>query len=516
MTARRILYIDANRLTATHWTSGHVTVEAEFQPDAVGLEAFGEYLKRYHSSLFYVLADVSEEGFHLEDIPYVTGADRGALLKRRLGQYYYGTQFSVAISLGRASEGRRDEKILFAALTRPEHLTPWLDAIRGAEVALTGVYSIPLALAKSGPRIVGNSDQCLLVTVTRSGVRQTFFDHGKLYFSRLSQMATHSQEETSLACAAEAGKIFQYLLAQRQITRGTPLRTVVLAHPDHIPALREYCRDQPDLTFEFADIAAIGKREGLKAQATDSLAESLLIHRLLTQPPSHQFAPAEERHLYRLWQIRFGLTSAAAVIFAGCLLFGSKTLLQWQDMRAKTQLVTQQAAIDNQRYTMILDGLPKVSITPDNLRAVISRYDDLVKHSPAMEPLLIHLSTALNEQPRIELTRLEWRLSPTLASTPASGGAPAAPTPASATTAGGPWIVLELSAQLPLSLASDMRAQVDLVERFAAQLRKPGYEVGILQLPFDIEPNKPLKSRSERADAAADAPKFSLRLGKRI
>jgi hypothetical protein len=67
---------------------------------------------------------LAEEGFQLEDLPYVQGGDRNALLQRRLSQYYYNTPLSAAISLGRAKEGRRDEKVLFAALTRVETFTP--------------------------------------------------------------------------------------------------------------------------------------------------------------------------------------------------------------------------------------------------------------------------------------------------------------------------------------------------------------------------------------------------------
>jgi hypothetical protein len=247
MATKRILLLDGAFLTAYYWSGGKLKVEGEFTHEPVRLEAFVAYLKQHRSSLFYLLADIAEEGFQLEDLPYVQGADRAALLQRRLGQYYYNTPLSTAISLGRAKEGRRDEKLLFVALTRIETLTPWLDALREAEAILAGVHSVPLVIAEWAPKLLSGSGPVLFVSLSRGGVRQTFFDQGKLHFSRLSQLATHSLDEIGRTCANDAAKIFQYLVAQRQIPRGAALRTMVLAHAGQIPALQDFCRDTGDL-----------------------------------------------------------------------------------------------------------------------------------------------------------------------------------------------------------------------------------------------------------------------------
>lgn len=222
MTAKRILLLDGTCLTAYYWNAGRIKIEGEFRQEPVGIEAFANYLKKHRSSLFYMLADVAEEGFQLEDLPYVQGSDRNALLQRRLSQYFYSTPLATAISLGRNKDGRRNEKLLFAALTRIETFTPWLDTLHEAEVILAGVYSIPLVLAGCGPRLLGEGGPVLFVSLSRGGVRQSFFDQGKLHFSRLSQLATRSIDEVGRVCAAESAKIFQYLVAQRQLPAAAP------------------------------------------------------------------------------------------------------------------------------------------------------------------------------------------------------------------------------------------------------------------------------------------------------
>ncbi|MCX7156467.1 MAG: hypothetical protein NTW45_08505 [Rhodocyclales bacterium] len=517
MAAKRILLLDGPFLTAYHWSAGHIKVEGEFSHEPVGLEALAAYLNKNRSSLFYLLADIPEEGFQLEELPYVQGGDRNALLQRRLVQYYYNTPLSAAISLGRSPVGRRDEKLLFAALTRIETFTPWLDTLREAETILVGVYSVPLVLAGCAPQLMGQSGPVLFVSLTRGGVRQSFFDQGKLHFSRLSQLATHSLDEIGRTSADDSAKIFQYLVAQRQIPRGAALRTMVLAHPGQIPALQGFCRNTAELQFEFIDLVATARQQKLKDVPADSNADNLFIHCLATKTPAQQFAPARERRFHNLWQVRFALTSAAWVILAGCLLFAGKTALNLYDLRDTTEATKALTASDTQRYNAILEGLPKISITPDNLRALSGRFEALQKRTPAMEPLLIHVSQALNDNPRIELTQLTWKIVDHLdvgekAQKDAKQAAGAA-TPAAAAAAG--WVTVEIHAQLPLGLVSDQRAQIELIESFAERLRASQTDVRVLRRPFDIESDKPLRSTGKDGEAQpADVPKFAVRIAR--
>ena len=517
MAAKRILLLDGPLLTAHYWSAGHIKVEGEFSPEPVGLEALAAYLKKHRASIFYVLADIAEEGFQLEDLPYVQGGDRNALLQRRLSQYYYNTPLSAAISLGRAKEGRRDEKILFAALTRVETFTPWLDTLRAAEANLAGVYSVPLVLTGCGSQLLGDGGPVLFVSLSRGGVRQSFFDQGRLHFSRLSPLATKSLEEVARTSANDSAKIYQYLLAQRQIPRGTPLRTMVMAHAGQIPAMEEFCRSTSELHFEFIDIAATARQQGLKDVPVDSNADNLFIHCLATRTPAQQFAPVADTRIHNLWRIRFALTSTAWLVLAGCLLYAGRTGLNLYELRDSIEATRAATATDTQRYNAILESLPKIGISPDNLRALLGRFDVLQKRAPAMEPLLIHLSLALNDSPRIELASLTWKIADSLdTGEKAPGDARGAAAPAVA-AAGGVWTVIEINARLPLGMVSDQRAQIELIENFAARLRDPRTDVRILSRPFDIESDKLLRSAGEKGEAQlADAPKFSLRIARQM
>jgi hypothetical protein len=214
--------------------------------------------------------------------------------------------------------------------------------------------------------------------------------------------------------------------------------------------------------------------------------------------------------------LRFALTSVAWIVLASCLLYAGKTALNIYELRDAIDTTKSTIAADTQRYKSILEGLPKVNLSPENLRLLISRFDALQKRNPGLEPLLTHLSLALNENSRIELTRLAWKITDRLdggekaaEDAKRSGVAPAAAAGAAS------WMTIEIQAQLPLGLVTDQRAQIELIEGFATRLRDKQTDVRILSRPFDIESDKPLKSTGDRGEAqSADVPKFSLRIAR--
>ena len=91
MPQRRLLYLDANQLQAFLWQGGSLAEEGRFPQTDDGVEAFSEYLSKHRGSIFALLADLADEGFQIESLPYTQGADRQALLSRKLGQYFYGS-----------------------------------------------------------------------------------------------------------------------------------------------------------------------------------------------------------------------------------------------------------------------------------------------------------------------------------------------------------------------------------------------------------------------------------------
>ena len=507
MPQRRILFLDASCLTVYSLNGRKVQHEMQFNADPMGFESFEAYLTRNQKHIFMMLVDVPDEGFQNENIPFCSGKDRAAIIKRKLNQYFYGTPYSVAHSNGRQQEGRRDEHLLMMALTRPQHLEPWLSVMRQAHSILAGIYALPQLLSalleKDAP------GQLLLINQTRGGLRQTFFVNRQLRFSRLTPLATGAADEFAVAAVIEAGKMHQYLSSQRLVERNKPLVTRVLVHPAQISAMRERCRTTGDLHFDLLDLLTESRRVG-GPDLTDSQAELLFCHLLSRNPPREQFAPPTELRYHQLWQTQFALKGVSAVILATGVLFAAKQGLEISQTQQSVSLIEMQVADEQRKYDSVMQALPKIPLTTDNLRALVDRYDAVTKKAQGPAPLLQRLSQSLEAFPGISIDSIEWSVADTLSAAGTLLAGQPAPVPDI-----GPFELVVLSAQLPLTLTGNQRAQLAAVNDFAKHLAAtPHSQVTILQPPIDTQSGKTLKSGDEKR--ALEAPRFSLRFARKL
>jgi hypothetical protein len=520
MSQRRPLYLEASQLIASHWSGGTLHEESRFTPDDAGIDAFAHYVAKHRrGSNFYLMADIAEEGFLIESLPYTQGADRQALLSRKLGQYFFGSPLATAVSYGREKTGRRDERFLFTALTRPQLFDPWLAALRAAEAQLAGVYSLPLLGNALLAKLSAPQARCLLVSITQAGIRQSYFENGQIKFSRLTPMAATGAREIAAGCAAEAEKIYQYLLGQRLLSRGTPLPVIALVHPAQMGAFIEQCKNTEDLQVDIRDLHAACKACGLKTLPPDSRSEALFLHLMAQSPPRDQFAPPEERRFFRLWRIRSGLLKAGAAALFSCLLYVGHQMVQTFDLSSATAVLKQDTENDQQKYAAIQKTFPPMPASTDSLRAVINRFEELEKRSVTPAPLYLAISRALGATPRVDLERIQWQLGSNpdegLQLPPDRRGTVPAPSPADK-AGGAMYATAVIHGLLPASMAADQRSQLDTVNAFAQALQQDAaLSVAIRRMPFDIESGKSLKS-TEESEKAATQPKFIVQVSRKL
>lgn len=509
MTERCILTLTTHHLAASHWRRNEVHKERVFALDAAGQADFRQWLSAHHDTLCHLLVDLPDEGFHLETLPHVSGRDRKALLERKLNQYFFGSPYTLVRSLGREKQGRRDENFLFVALTRPQALDPWLLAMHESGVALVGIHSPALLLPDVLSRQAVGEPRLILITLGSGGLRQSYFEHGQLRFSRLKPLNTDSIEEAAVNTYGEAVRIYQYLVGQRLITRGNKVPVLCLAHPNHFDLLRQACTDTGELSFSFDKLPDIARAKQLHTPQSDSTIDALLVHLIAHQRAPAQFGNAETRLDYRRWRwrnlIRIGTvtTVALAVLFA----IGAGITTWLNHMRVDDARLAAEYA--QQRYNKLVQSLPAIAISPDQLRRLISEWEKLEASSPELAASLQPLSTALRENSQVELQSLDWRLtdSPDGTSSSASNGNAAG---------AAKWLVMDIEAQLPSALSASRRMQNEAVENFVATLKRdPQDNARILQQPFDTDSSKSLKGSSE-AYAGREVLRFSIRYWRKV
>src|SRR5204863_7319863 len=88
-----------------------------------------------------IFTDLAEEDFRPDTIPHVGRGDREAVGSRRLGQMFRNTPYRHALLQGREAEGRRDDRVLYAAITNGEVLRPWLGVLERRQLPIAGIHS---------------------------------------------------------------------------------------------------------------------------------------------------------------------------------------------------------------------------------------------------------------------------------------------------------------------------------------------------------------------------------------
>ena len=507
MKTRRLLYLCAQQLTAYRWHCGALTSEGVFAASVDGQHQFADYLDQHRRGALAILANIAEEGFQIEAIPFLRGADRQAIIERKLGQLFFNTTQTTALSLGYEKNLRKDERVLLAALTDQAFFAPWLEAIAKARVALAGIYSLPL-LAPSLLRRLGIGDErCLLLTVQDHSLRQSYLEKGELLFSRLTPLPDDSIAGIAQAFRGEAQKLQQYLVSQRLIARHQSIAAYLLAHANAVEAIGQHCINSATIRYEIIDCADCASKTGLRGTLHDSRAEQLFINLLASAPPRSQFADDRLRHDYHLRQIRSALYGAGAATFAGCLLFAATLLFEAHGVRQQSATLSSEATASGARYGEIVKTFPPIATDHQTLRRVIDRYLALDQQSVSPAGLYREISRALGDAPAAELDEIDWQV----------GGAADVPRrndPIAAVASDSEAAIVRGTLKLGANAGARqmLTAFNVLVEALKAN---PRLQVTVLQRPFDIESARSLKG--DEITAEDDRPRsFALQVSRKI
>ena len=496
MSEQRLLTISDASLTAYRWRSGLLKLEREFVADAEGWLQWDEYIRHNRHAVFSVFAALAEESLQTEEIPHATGADRRALIERKLAQRFPGSAWKFTLSLGRHLSGRRDEKILMAALNRPETIAPWLAPLLRAEARLAGIYTAPLLAARLAAEL-GAAEPCFLLTsLLQGGLQQMFFDHNQLRFSRVVAADTADVEAAAEVCAEESVKLLSYLIAQRLLAKDSALPVIVLLHPRDMPIFRATCRDHAPIHYSFADLLTISKKHGLRTPPPDSRSDSLFLQLMVRRPTAAQYAPPGLRRSYHLGHVQSLLTATTAAIILVGVASIALDLAEHSRLSGEQGLLTARISTARANYQAALAGKPVQRFDAASLHAVVERIDALQRAGISLPETLAQISAALDRANGVELERLDWR----------QDGEHEPVGQAERQR-------IDIHARLPQLPGEDAAAQAMAVAGFVAALRRTtGLPADILQWPAAIDANRAL-SQGDFDRIAGETPRFILRLG---
>jgi hypothetical protein len=491
MRHRLLLFLSSDRLHAQLMAGGSIAMQYEFPDSPDGHNAFSVLLQSVTCPA-YLLVDLIEEDFRQETVPHLIGGKRRALLQRKFEQFYRATPFRQATLLQRQRGGRRDDDMLFSALTNPALIMPWLDIIMARSTPLAGIYSVPqisAPLVKDHP-----SDHLLLISWEKySGLRQTYFSDHRLQISRLTPISADLTFQQ--AVVAELGRTYQYLKSLSLLPSGQMLDVRLLGHSRDLTELQLELPRDADMRYEFVDLADVGRQLGIDYDFADSDASQVFLHQLLAEPPKANYANAVHTRYNTLWQLRNVLNWTSAALLLGSLLFAAADI--WQshgdaDEAASLNIQTQRIEEEARQITLTFHA----TRTPaSEMKAAVSVMRKLDQRSRMPGDVLHPISSMLDRYPQIELDDLAWRMNaaePGMENTPAEI----------------PSGTITLNGRLA-GFSNNYRAALDYLENFRRDLSARGYQVTVLRRPLDVSPNG---SIADQRESGPEALGFSLKL----
>lgn len=502
-----LIFVTAERVSGHLWQDNRIVEESVFAEGEAGAREFSRAVSAHGGRPIAVLTDVVEEDYRFEHVPHVMGPERSSLFGRKLEQYYRSTPFRHAGVQGREGEGRRDDRVLFSALTNPAQLTPWLDLAEKLQVPLRGIYSAPL-ISQALLAGISASHVLLLTWERHGGLRQTYFVDSRLRFTRLSGGVGH--ESLVERVVSESGLTIKYLASLSMLPRDHPLDICVVCGAQDRRELEAKARMVAGVRFHFLDTRDVGRRMGYRGTLDGSDATPLLLHALARKPPENQYGTPRQLHFYSLWKLRRALQGlAAAVLLATAGWSLTNAWLARQSVSERDRLAQEAATLDRV-YQRLTADFPKLGISTQDMKVGVTAVSRVERYAPPAESVLAGVSRALEQFPSVQVGSISWQVSFSPETLGAPAGTAASPAPGAPRSALPAQVVLLSGEIWPFD--NDFRKALNTIESFRTALANAGFEATVLSLPLDLRPEATLSGSAEARQAGPPRAPFEMKL----
>lgn len=495
-----------------HWSGGALLEPLWFGADEDGLTEFSLYLDHAPHDPVYMLVDVVEEEFREETIPHVIGGDRRSLIRTRLNRLFRDPTYSYAVVQGREAEGRRDDRVLFTALIRPDLLSPWIGQIAKHKVPLAGIYSLPIVSEALIKRMPVESPHALLVTLQSSGgLRQTFFHQKRIKLSRLAIMPPGGTPGHASYVLGEIEKIRRYLNSLRQLPHDSPLDVYVVGSR---PLLADITRQSPDsLTtrHHLLDVEEVAEMVGIKGPYGSEYSDRIFAHLLAKKRLPNQYAPATQTRHNTMHRVRLGLIAASIVLVVAGLFVSGLNVADAINAISETNSAEQRTAFYKERVDIAKRRMPITPALPEDLKAAVLMAEKLRAYRTTPRAMAVTLSKALAGFSGLELDSIDWLASTdpdkSVGARTASGNGRGRSSPAGDTDSGQKRLyqIADITGRVT-PFDGNYRAAIALVRQFAETLLGfPEVEaVRVVEFPLDTSSDAKLSGDTNRQDLKAE------------
>ena len=502
-----LIALSVERVTVVHWRARKVLAQLSVQNSGDGLAACRELLGRVQNVPVYILVDAVEEDYRSEVLPHARGADRREMLARKLRQHYRGTPYCAAGREGRLRGGRRDDRYQFAALTNPELLAPWVDAIRELELPLAGISLLPMTGAGLIARARPAAPHVLLVAATSGGLRLTYFRDGKFRLSRLARGDAGSYRDRPHFYVEEIANTRLYLHALHAAALDEPLGILLLDPLDaEVQAYQSIAAENPGLECVRLGRGELERLLKVKPVDADTTTDVVYLHLVALEPPTHNLAPATATLAFRRLRRQRAAYRTCLAVMAAMAVWTGYAAWQLRDAELAIEAATHERLLYEQRYRAVTRSFPAAPASAATLQQAVQVAEKLQLGARTPERAMTVVSRALSEAPGIALNELKWTVG---GAELAAGGA--MPADAVAPVAAAQTETAVVSGEVR-PFTGDYRTAIAAIRALADALKRdPAVrDVRIARLPLNVDPALALSGNTRDGGEPAGTADFTL------
>ena len=511
MADKLLISVSASQVSAARWHDGRLNACSVFANDDSGLAAFNDYLAHVPPLPVHMMIDAVEEDYRFESLPHSFGSDRSEMVARKLKQHYRNTPYFSARIQGRDNDKRRDDRYLFCALTNPELIAAWLQAVTEHGLPVAGIYLLPTVSIGLIEKLKLRQTNLLIVSIHGAGLRLTFFRDQQLRISRLARI-DGSEGQAIKNYAEEISNTRLYLHALRVMTLDEHLSVLIVDRNDMLANLAQaIALDNPNIECRRVGREEIVTSLGIAAPALDSSNDALYLHLLGLRAPVNNLAPANVTLPYRQRQTRRGIDTLTAVCAVAAATWCAAVVFQVFDTRRETASARRETAELQAKYQEATHQFPAAPTTAENLRRAVEISQKIGNTTRSPELMMDMVSRALERNPAITVKSFGWKYGDTeigaggdRKSTP-DNPAPAAHSPGGRKQSG----LIEGEVR---PFYGDYRAAIEAINRFAETLSQLPFvaEIKVVKLPLNISPGLTLSGNTAESHAQTEIAEFRL------
>lgn len=418
---RHTLYLSGNEIALYASRSRSVNLLGRFRLNPVGLEELKQQLVRLGPVPVAILADLIEEEFRKESLPHALGQGRKSLHARQVGKLYRSTPFRRSTVVGRNSDGRRDDRVVFSALTNRDNLEPVLAIIEEQRLPLSGIHSLPVCTEVLLKPLGAKAANVLVVSEQPGGgLRQTLIHKGRVHFSRLAPVSENTPAEYCEVLTAEIDKTQRYLLTLRLFPRDELLEVFALTDADRAEAMDGLCVNSDSIHYHPVILSQVAGRIGYRHFPDTRFGDSLFVYMLHGKRCSNHYARAPHLRGFRTWQLQHATRAAMwLVIVSGLVVSGMNLVDAWL-MQRDIATVRQATSVVNARYRQVTRQLPEEFEDARPMREAVHIADRIESGQIDIGEFLSMLGSGFSTQTNLAMEDMKWFSSESPQATPSA------------------------------------------------------------------------------------------------